>query len=252
MDNRIENRVAIVTGAGNGIGKHCALRLASEGAKVMLCDIAEDKVKETASEIKNMGRECEISVFDLLNYDRIVETVDKTKEIFGRIDILVCAAGGSAGLINKLTDFKDSEKKVRDWVIDLNLTSTMDLCHAVSKYMIEQKYGKMINITSIAASCGIRQRADYSAAKAGIIAMSKVLAMELGEYNISVNCVSPGAIKRGDWKTLGMTYYGEGGRMGGPEEIANLVAFLASSEADFITGQDYIMDGGRVLGPKTY
>ncbi len=251
MDNRFENRVAIVTGAGIGIGKHCALRLASEGAKIMLCDIAEDKVKETASEIRNMGRECEISVFDLLDYEKLVEAVENTKKAFGRIDILVCAAGGSAGLINKLTDFKDSEKKIRDWVIDLNLTSTMDLCHAVSKYMIEQKYGKIINITSIAASCGIKQRADYSAAKAGIIAMSKVLAMELGEYNISVNCVSPGAIKRGG-DTRGMTFYGEGGRMGGPEEIANLVAFLASEEADFITGQDYIMDGGRVLGPKIY
>lgn len=249
--NRFTDNVAIVTGAGNGIGKHCALRLAREGAKVMLCDIAEANLKNTAKEINDFGGVCEVSVFDLLDYEKLVETVEKTKEVFGRIDILVCAAGGSAGLLNKLTEFKDSEKKVRDWVIDLNLTSTMDLCHAVSKYMTEQKYGKIINITSIAATCGIKQRADYSAAKAGIIAMTKVLAMELGQYNISINCVSPGAISRGDNRG-GMTYYGENGRMGDPTEIANLVAFLASREADFITGQDYIMDGGRVLGPKHF
>lgn len=249
---RFENRVAIVTGAGAGIGKHCALRLSSEGASVMICDINRENLEITANEIKEAGGICEMSVFDLMNSDAIYDTVKKTVEAFGKIDILVTAAGGSADLIKKLSDFKDSEKSVRDWVVGLNLTSTMDFCHAAVQDMIKNRYGKIINITSIAATTGIKQRADYSAAKAGIIAMSKALAMELGQYNISINCVSPGAIARGTWEGKGMTFCGPDGRMGYPYEIANLVAFLASEEADFITGQDYIMDGGRVLGPKSF
>jgi len=248
--NRFENMTAIVTGAGIGIGKACALRLAREGAKVCICDINEPNLRQTEEEILALGGECFCEVFDLLDNDKIIAAAEHTKAKFGRIDILMACAGGSAALINKLTDFKDSEKQVRDWVIDLNLTSTMDFCHAVVGAMIEQKYGKIISIASIAAECGIKQRCDYSAAKAGIVAFTKTIAMELGQYNISANCISPGAISRLGYHRDGMTFYGENGRMGEPEEIANVAAFLASHEADFITGQNYLVDGGRTLGPK--
>ncbi len=246
---RFENAVAIVTGAGAGIGRACALRLAGEGARVVVCDINEKAADETKAIIENAGGEAITSIFDLLDSKAIFETSEKTIEKFGKIDILVTSGGGSAGLIGKLTEFKDSEKATRDWVINLNLTSTMDFCDAVCENMIKNKYGKIINIASIAAVCGIKYRCDYSAAKAGMVAFSQVLAMELGKYNISVNCVSPGAIARPNYTIDGMTKYGENGRMGTPEEVANLVCFLASREADFITGQNYVIDGGRVLGP---
>lgn len=246
---RFDNMVAIVTGAGAGIGQACAIRLASEGAKVVVCDIKESAANETKQLIENAGGVAVTEIFDLLDSEAIFRTAENTLKNFGRIDILVTSGGGSAGLIGKLTEFKDSEKATRDWVVGLNLTSTMDFCDAVVDTMVEQKYGKIINIASIAASCGIKYRCDYSAAKAGMVAFTKVLALELGKYNISINCVSPGAIARVGYQVDGMTKYGENGRMGTPDEVANLVCFLASHEADFITGQDYIIDGGRVLGP---
>lgn len=247
--SRFNGMVAIVTGAGAGIGRACALRLAKDGAKVVVCDINEKAANETKETIENAGGVAAIEIFDLLDSEAIFRTAENAKQKFGRIDILVTSGGGSAGLIGKLTEFKDSEKATRDWVVGLNLTSTMDFCDAVVDTMIEQNYGKIINIASIAASVGIRYRCDYSAAKAGMVAFTKVLAVELGKYNISINCVSPGAIARENYNVEGMTKYGPNGRMGTPEEVANLVCFLASHEADFITGQDYIIDGGRVLGP---
>lgn len=118
---------------------------------------------------------------------------------------------------------------------------------AVLKSMIKEKSGKIINISSIAALCGLYNRVDYAAAKAALIGMTKALAMEVGEYNICVNCVSPGAIERGGAQMQHMTFLGENGHSGKPKDVSDMVLFLASQ--DFITGQNFVVDGGRTLGP---
>ena len=113
--------------------------------------------------------------------------------------------------------------------------------------MMERRSGKIINVASVAGVCGLEEMVDYSAAKSGIIGMTRALAMEVGRYNINVNCVSPGTVSSWSQIPPEATYLGRGGK---PEEIANLIAFLASHEADYITGANYLIDGGRTLGPK--
>jgi NAD(P)-dependent dehydrogenase (short-subunit alcohol dehydrogenase family) len=170
-------------------------------------------------------------------------------EQFETIDILVNCAGGFAGAINRYSHFVDSDEEVWNWVFDVNLKGTLICTKAVIHHMIERGSGKIVNVGSIAGVVGIKKMADYSAAKGGIIAFTKALAMEVGTSGVNVNCVSPGLTER----TPGSSHPSNGtylGRSGNPEEIANLIAFLASDEADFITGQNYIIDGGRWLGPK--
>ena len=160
---------------------------------------------------------------------------------------MVNNAGGSAALLKKLTRFVDAEPETLDFVIDTNLKGAMYCTQAVLPSMIEKRYGKIINISSIAALCGLYDRVDYAAAKAALIGMTKALAMEVGEYNICVNCISPGAIERGGVKREHMTFLGENGHSGTPQDIADTVLFLA--EQDFITGQNIVVDGGSTLGP---
>lgn len=161
---------------------------------------------------------------------------------------MVNNAGGSAGLLKKLTRFVDAEQSTLDFVIDTNLKGAMHCAQAVLPSMIKQRYGKIINISSIAAVCGLYDRADYAAAKAGMIGMVKALAMEVGEYNICVNAISPGAIARNGKRGVHITYMGEDGSGGVPKDIADTVLFLAYQ--DYITGENIIVDGGRTLGPS--
>lgn len=162
---------------------------------------------------------------------------------------MVNNAGGSADLLKKLTKFVDAEQETLDFVIDVNLKGTINCIQSVLKSMINNQYGRIINVASIAGICGIVDRVDYSAAKGGVIALTKALALEVGKYNVCVNAVSPGAIERDGCRLHHMTFIGEDGRTGTPEDVANLVSFLAAQ--DFITGQNYIIDGGRTLGPKS-
>lgn len=143
----------------------------------------------------------------------------------------------------------DAEQETLDFVIDVNLKGTINCIQSVLKSMINNQYGRIINVASIAGICGIVDRVDYSAAKGGVIALTKALALEVGKYNVCVNAVSPGAIERDGCRLHHMTFIGEDGRTGTPEDVANLVSFLAAQ--DFITGQNYIIDGGRTLGPKS-
>ena len=237
----------MVTGAGKNIGKEIALAFAREGANVIVCDYNEENAIRTAAEVEAMGVGAITAVCDVRDRERIKAYVAEANVRFGGVDFLVNNAGGSAALLQKLTRFVDAEPETWDFVIDTNLKGAMYCTQAVLPSMIEKRYGKIIHISSIAALCGLYDRVDYAAAKAGLIGMTKALAMEVGEFNICVNCVSPGAIERGGVKREHMTFLGENGHSGTPHDIAEAVLFLASQ--DFITGQNIVVDGGRTLGP---
>lgn len=245
----IKNKVVMVTGAGANIGREIALAFARKGAAVIVCDYKEENARAVAAEIEALGCEAMLAVCDVRDREKIFGYVKEAVSRFGQIDVLVNNAGGSAGLLGKLTRFADAEAETLDFVIDTNLKGAMHCAQAVLPSMMEKKYGKIINISSIAALVGLYDRVDYAAAKAGMIGMAKALAMEVGTYNICVNCISPGAIQRvGVPPMEHMTYMGENGHGGQPSDIADAVLFLA--EQDYITGENLVVDGGRTLGPS--
>lgn len=244
---RFEGKTVIVTGGGKNIGKQISLDFASEGANVVVCDYNEENANQTVAEIEAMGCSAMAAVCDVRDREKVFEYVNAAVEKYGSVDVLVNNAGGSAALINKLSNFVDAEPETLDFVIDTNVKGAMNFTQAVLKPMIKQESGKIINMSSIAAVCGLKERVDYSAAKAALIGMTKTLAMEVGEYNICVNCVSPGAIGRDGAHLENMTFLGKNGRSGVPKDISDTVLFLASQ--DFITGQNFVVDGGRTLGP---
>lgn len=243
----LKGRTAMVTGAGKNIGREIALAFAYEGANVIVCDCNEVNAKTTAKEIEGMGVGAMVAVCDVRDREKVFAFVKQAEERFGGIDFLVNNAGGSAGLLNKLTRFVDAEPETLDFVLDVNIKGTFNCTQAVLRSMIKKQYGKIINISSIAAICGLYDRVDYAASKAAQIGMAKALAMEVGKYNICVNCISPGAINRDGSKWEHMTYLGDKGYAGNPQEISDTVIFL--SKNDYITGQNIIVDGGRTLGP---
>ena len=252
MEKLFEGRTAMVTGAGKNIGKAIALGFARQGANVVVCDYNEEAALQTAEEIKALGVGAMVAVCDVRDREAIFSFVSQATERFGTIDYLVCNAGGSAQLIGKVSNFVDAEASTLDFVIDTNLKGSMHCAQAVLPGMIVQKYGKIIFMSSIAAVCGLETRVDYAAAKAGMLGMAKALAMEVGQYNICVNCISPGAISRngkGNIPRKRMTFLGEGenGIIGTPQDIADTALFLAYQ--DYITGENIVVDGGRTLGP---
>ena len=252
MKKLFEGRTAMVTGSGKNIGKAIALGFARQGANVVVCDYNEEAALQTVEEVKALGVGAMAAVCDVRDREKIFAFVAEAAQRFGAIDYLVCNAGGSAGLLKKLTNFVDAEMSTIDFVIDTNLKGSIHCTQAVLPGMIKRNYGKIIYMSSIAAVCGLTQRADYAAAKAGMIGMAKSLAMEVGEYNICVNCISPGAIARNGGSNVPrkrMTFLGEGekGIIGTPRDIADTALFLAYQ--DYITGENIVVDGGRTLGP---
>ena len=243
----LENRTALVTGTASGIGKGIALRLAADGAAVAGLDIAFDKARQTAAEIETSGGKAIAMDVDVTKYPVVKAAVDDVIEQFGHVDILVNCAGAYPQ-----KEFKDLDPEAWKWILDLNINGTLNCTHAVINHMVERKYGRIINIASIAAEVGIKRMAAYSASKGAIVSFTKALAMEVGPHNINVNSVSPGAILVGNY---GDRSYENSGiylpRKGGyPADIAAAVAFLASEDAAYVTGADLTVDGGRVLGPR--
>lgn len=251
MYDSLRGKVALVTGAGKNIGESVALAFAREGCNLILHALHEESVQGTRKKVLEACPNVNVAAFacDMRDRASFTEQYSCAVKKVGDSNIVVNNAGGSAALIRRLSKFVDSDFDVFDFVIDLNLKGTMLATKLALPHMIESRFGRIINIASIAGEVGIVDRVDYSAAKGGVIAMTKALAMEVGRHNITVNSVSPGAIERGGVGSSGMTFLGDDGHSGSPDEIANMVLFLASDKAAFITGQDYAVDGGRTLGP---
>ncbi len=240
---RLQGKVAIVTGSCGAIGRAIVMRLTREGARVCVSDLDAGQAEALAAEAGSAFG-CRA---DVTQSTEVTAMVDRTLAEYGQIDLLVNNAGGSAALFGRLSRFQDTTEEVWSRVLDLNLGGTLRCIHAVLPHMTGKRSGNIINFGSVAGEKGMLDRVDYSAAKGGIVSLTRALAMELGEYGINVNAISPGAIARNATNSIpNGTYVG---RMGTPEEVAALVAFLASEEASFITGRDHIIDGGRVLGP---
>ncbi len=245
---KLEGKVAIVTGAGQGIGKTVALTFAQEGANVVVNDVDLELAKRVADEIKSMGSKAKAIKADVSNSAEVNQLVNQTLDTFKRIDILVNNAG-----IDKLVPALELTEVQWDGMINVNLKGQFLCSQAVGRQMVKQKQGKIINIASIAAHVAMPGQVAYGASKGGVLQLTKVLAIEWAEYNINVNAVSPGAtmtsmvekIVKENPEILG-NYLGRVPlrRIAKPEDIANAVLFLASAEADDITGQEIVVDGG--------
>ena len=248
----LKGKVAIITGGSGAIGRACAVRLAAEGAKVYICGSHPGSAQPVADEIKSYGLLAEPTVLNVLDNEAIEKTVHLiAAENNGHINILVNSAGGSAR--DHARKVAEQSVEVIDNVLNINLRGAMLCSRAVAPYMIAQKSGRIINITSVIGLQGKAGYSEYAASKGGSIAFIKSLAQELGRFNITVNGVAPGIVQRGevteDMKQS-LTRTNWMGTYGKPEDISAVVNFLCKEEASFITGQNIAVDGGRSLGLK--
>jgi len=241
----LEGRVAMVTGAAQGIGRAIALALAEVGADIAGGDVALEKLQGVAKEIEALGRKALALHLDVSSPDSVKEAVDKTLEAFGKVDILVNNAG-----ITK--DNLIMRMKPEDWdlVLRVNLNGAFHCTRAVLPGMVKQRYGRIINIASVVAQAGNPGQANYIASKAGIIGLTKAVASEVGSRNITVNAIAPGFIATAMTENLPeavrqrMLSLIPLGRMGTDRDIAHGVRFLASEEASYITGHVLNINGG--------
>jgi 3-oxoacyl-[acyl-carrier protein] reductase len=248
MTQRLAGKVALVTGASRGIGAAIARMYAGEGAKVALnYRQSEDRAKEVAEEIKSIGGKCLLVKADVSKTPEVKRMVSKTIGKFGRIDILV----NNAGIIIQ-KDFLDSTDEDWDRVLSVNLKGTYLCCREVAPIMLNQKRGKIINISSVSglAQPSALEHPDYVASKAGVIGLTRVLAVRLGPF-INVNAICPGTIEtdmlsvepaEGNRRKLEETFLK---RPGKPSYVAQAATFLASAEADWITGEVLTVSAGR-------
>ena len=246
---KLKNKVALVTGAGRGIGKATAIALAREGASVVVNDVDLQSAEETADEITAMGCKALPIKADVSDRTEVTKMVDTIIETFKRIDILVNNAGIFSSV--SLDDITGDEW---DKVIKVNLKGVFLCSQAVMKFMKKQRSGKIVNISSLAAKVGgIFAGADYAASKAGVIALTKSLAKQLASYGINVNAVAPAVIKTDmtkNWpKEVKEAFLKQIplGRFGKPEEVAETVLFLVSDGANFITGATIDVNGGILM-----
>jgi len=242
---RFKGKVAIVTGAASGMGLLTTQRLAEEGARVVLADVNRDAVMEAAEGIRRKGGEAVGVQVDVRRYDQVKAAVALAVEEYGRVDILLNSAGGnSARVFGRSEPFHELDIKVIDWGLDVNLKGAVYFCHAALGQMIKQKIGVVINMGSVDGVTG-SMSLDYGAAKSGMIGLTKSLAIYGAPHGIRACCVSPGPVLTRPAMAKMKTRLG---RAAQPEEIVNLILYLCSDEAAFITGSNYVIDGGRSVG----
>ena len=257
--HRFHDQVVLITGASRGIGRGIALRFAREGARLVLC-ANEDQVNDVADEVRDLGREALPVVADVSVRPQVQDLFNRAMEEFGRLDVSVHNAGVIT--IARLSDLTEEEW---DWVLDVNTKGVFLCCQAAAQHMIGQGSGRIINMASGQARRGNIYTPHYAASKFGVIGLTQSLARELAPYGITVNAICPGVIETDMWaytdrewgRLLGDYEPGELmrewveaiplGRAGTPEDVAGLVAFLASADADYITGQTINVTGGLIM-----
>ena len=242
----LKNKSAVVTGGAQGIGLAIAERFLVSGASVCLWDHDEKMVNKTASSLASKGR-VETAVMDVTDLESVKKAVSQTIDAFGSINILVCNAG-IAGPTMKVWEYPPEEWKN---VMDIDLTGVFNCLHAVTPIMIEQNYGRIVNIASVAGKDGNPNAAPYSAAKAGVIALTKSLGKELAEFDIAVNCITPAAAKTRIFDQISEEHIQymlskiPRNRFLKVEEAASMVTWLCSDENSFTTGGVFDLSGGR-------
>ena len=251
MKNRLEGRVAIVTCGGHGIGKAYARRLAEEGAKLVIAELDGAAGERVAAELARSGAEVLAVRTDVSEQASAQEMARRTIERFGRIDVLVNNAAIFATVPMSRAPFDQIDPAEWDRMMAVNLRGTWLACRAVVPQMRQQRYGKIINISSGTALKGTGSRIHYVTSKAGILGFTRTLAMELGKDNICVNCIAPGSTLSEENPDESILKYRQGAaatralqRMQKPEDLVGAVAFFASADSDFITGQTLVVDGG--------
>ncbi len=245
LDFSLDGKVSLVTGSARGIGKAIALLYAKKGANIILVDM-DDKIKEVEAEIIKLKRKCLSLVYDITKTGNITKIISKSIKEFGKIDILINNAG-----IVFLEKAENQSFEQWDKTISVNLTAPFLLSQAVGREMIKRKYGKIINIASLAGILGFDMRVAYCSSKAGIIGMTKALAVEWSKYRINVNAISPTVVLTEMGKKAWAGEAGKKmknkiplGRFLNPEEVASAAVFLGSDNAGMITGSNIVIDGG--------
>jgi len=246
----LAGRTAVVTGASGGIGRSIALALAAHGADVLAAGRNPEKTRQTADEVAALGRRSATFVLEITSRQSAEDMAEAAVRELGRIDILVNSAG--MNIRKEVLSITDADW---DQVLTTNLKGALYCCQAVGKRMVLQQYGKIVNVASISSFLGHPSRGAYAASKGGLVQLTRVMATEWAPHHVNVNAVSPAAVdtpfiaglKKDRQKLDRELERIPLGRIGAPEDVAGAVVFLASRAADFITGQNLFIDGGRTV-----
>ena len=243
----LQDQVALITGAGRGIGKAIALRLARDGADIAIFDLNDDWAQATANEIEQLGRRAFHTAVDVSGYDQVQDGVARAVEALGKIDIVVNNAGIGQG-----QRFLDITQENWERHLNIHLSGSFYCAQAAGRDMAKRNYGRIINIASVAGMMGPISMAPYGTAKAGIIGLTRAASLDLADLGITVNAIAPGPIDTEllhTWPEEALKERAQHlpiARFGQPEEIAHMAAFLASPDSGFITGTVMVVDGGSV------